>query len=69
MTSVPGHNKYDLKYSLLTLRPDFVEQLAWGTQQLTSAEADQFRSVLVGGVDLLLRKDSEHVNWAAVPAQ
>jgi arabinofuranosyltransferase len=34
MTSVPGHNKYDLNYSIKTLKPTYVQRFDWGTQVL-----------------------------------
>ena len=35
MISVPGHNKYDLDYSIKQLRPTYVEASAWGAQDIT----------------------------------
>jgi len=67
MSSVPGHNKYDLEYSLVTLRPDYVEVSSWGNQTLTAEERAQFQDVTIDGIGLTLRKGSPHVNWAAVP--
>ncbi len=34
MSSVSGHNKYDLRYSVLHLRPMLTQTLAWGRQAI-----------------------------------
>lgn len=69
MTSVPGHNKYDLKYSLITRAPDFVERTGWFSQQLDSADQALFSTVNVGTVALVLRSGSPQVRWSDLPAE
>jgi arabinofuranosyltransferase len=34
MTSVPGHNKYDLRYSIMELEPTYVMAFKWGRDDL-----------------------------------
>lgn len=36
MTSVPGHNKYDLSYSIGVLKPNYVQSFTWGGKDYTS---------------------------------
>ncbi|HYQ44987.1 MAG TPA: hypothetical protein VER11_23535 [Polyangiaceae bacterium] len=69
MSSVPGHNKYDLEYSLISQRPDYFELSSWGNQSLTTEELAQFETVTMDGVTVSLRKDSPHVNWSAIPGR
>jgi arabinofuranosyltransferase len=66
MTSVPGHNKYDLNYSIKTLRPTFVQGFKWGSQDLSDWAKEYYVSVKYKGVWLNLLKDSPSVYWARV---
>jgi len=63
MNSVPGHNKYDLNYSIKTLQPTYVQQLNWGTQDLTEWAKDKYVKVAFVGGSLFLLKGSPAVSW------
>ena len=66
MNSVPGHNKYDLNYSLNTLHPDVVLNLKWGGQDVNRWGAEVFVPVVLIArpyVGLYFRKDSSHIRW------
>lgn len=63
MTSVPGHNKYDLRYSIRTLMPTYVEQFSWGGQNLDQWAATRYVTVNYEGVQLSLLRDSPLVLW------
>ena len=65
MTSVPGHNKYDLRYSILRLRPTYTQTLIWGRQDLTKSAA-MYRWFSYRGVRLLLDTTSHDVRWPLV---
>jgi len=67
--SVPGHNKYDLNYSIKKLRPDYVAVLNYGQQDLTEWAKDKYVSVECRGRELLLAKDSPHVHWDKLGVQ
>jgi len=64
--SVPGHNKYDLNYSIKMLKPTYVEGVKWGLQDLTEWAKSNYVPVHYKGVDLLLLKDSPDVLWEKV---
>ena len=63
MSSVPGHNKYDLNYSIKILQPTYIQGFAWGSQNLAEWVADQYVSVECGEVELLLLKNAPSVLW------
>jgi hypothetical protein len=63
MRSVPGHNKYDLDYSIRRLRPTYVQGLVWGREDLTEWGRSAYDSVLVGDVGLRLRHGDPLVHW------
>jgi arabinofuranosyltransferase len=63
MSSVPGHNKYDLEWSIVRRRPDFVQSFTWGRQDLRAWGRARYDSVAFRGVGLWLRRDSRAVRW------
>lgn len=71
MTSIPGHNKYDLNYSIQYLKPDYIQDAYWGVQDLREWAKDHYINgtyFLKKGdsnslVRLKLLKDSSHVFW------
>jgi arabinofuranosyltransferase len=63
MKSVPGHNKYDLNYSIKTLEPTYVQGFKWGAQDLSQWAETKYINVKYNGVDLFLLKDSPAVLW------
>jgi len=67
MRTLPGHNKYDLDYSIKELRPTYLQVVRWGRQDLALwAAFGRYRRVPYKGVSLLLLRDSEHVRWELV---
>jgi hypothetical protein len=63
MSSVPGHNKYDLNYSIKTLEPTYVQGFQWGTQDLSEWADTNYVKVEYNDVSLFLLKDSPAVLW------
>jgi arabinofuranosyltransferase len=62
MPSVPGHNKYDLKYSIETLKPDYIQTFYWiGDDERSYATAHYLYKD-----SLLLRRGSPYINWNVV---
>jgi hypothetical protein len=59
----PGHNKYDLEYSIKELRPTYVEGFQWGVQDVSGWAESEYVKVEYEGVPLYLLKDSEEVRW------
>jgi hypothetical protein len=66
MMSVPGHNKYDLHYSIGQLKPTYVQTLEWGSHDVTQWARDHYVLVEQQGVKLWLLKDSTAVDWNRV---
>lgn len=60
---IPGHNKYDLDYSLKTLRPTFAQAFIWGKQDLTEWASSEYVRVIYHGFALDLLRGSESVQW------
>ncbi len=52
MRSVPGHNKYDLSYSIATLQPTYVQSFVWGSQNITDWAKPRYTKVQYCGVEL-----------------
>jgi hypothetical protein len=59
MASVPGHNKYDLHYSIEELKPDFTQVVYWGRDDLKKYTDKHY----VLRDNILVRKDSPFVRW------
>jgi hypothetical protein len=68
MKSVPGHNKYDLSYTVLQLRPTFLEHDVWGHQDLSGYVHEHYREVRTPFGRLRLLKGSPSVRWEMLPA-
>ena len=63
MDGVPGHDKYDLNYSIKVLKPTYVQGFKWGTQDLTSYANDHYEKINYKGTRLFLAKNSPLVFW------
>lgn len=63
MRSVPGHNKYDLDYSIKVLLPTYVEAFRWGGQDLEPWAKDHYVTAFYRGERMHLLKDSPAVRW------
>ncbi len=64
MFSVPGHNKYDLTYSIMTLQPTYVERFVWGRQDITSWGMAHYVRAGYKKYGIFLLKDSPDVLWS-----
>lgn len=67
MTSVPGHNKYDLEYSIHQRLPTFVESFAWSSQDLTYVFEAEYVEVSLPGPDPAFRRRDPTVRWDLIP--
>jgi hypothetical protein len=63
MFSVPGHNKYDLDYSIKKFMPDYVEGFHWGCQDLSEWGSDRYLEISWHDVKLSFKKASPNVFW------
>lgn len=66
MDSVPGHNKYDLIYSIITLQPTYAQGLVWGGQNLSALAGTMYKHVEYRGVNLILKQGSNDVKWGSI---
>jgi hypothetical protein len=73
MISVPGHNKYDLDYSIVQLRPTYSQVFSWGSQTVRPWFVQNYVRVeyhgALGTKTIFLQKDSPFVCWVACQAQ
>ncbi|HEX8990987.1 MAG TPA: hypothetical protein VF784_04865 [Anaerolineales bacterium] len=69
MYSVPGHNKYDLTYSIEQLQPTYIETARWGSQDLTAWVNAHYATVEYDGLRIWLRKGAPEVKWNLLPPQ
>jgi hypothetical protein len=69
MISVPGHNKYDLQYSIVELQPTYVQVYSWGYQTVKPWVVQHYVRLDYQGVrgskTVWLLKDSPLVCWDA----
>ena len=63
MYSVPGHNKYNLDYSIKKLLPTYIQYPNWRGDDITDWANKNYVLVKYKGISLWLRKDSTDVNW------
>lgn len=68
MRGVPGHNKYDLHYSIKQKKPTYVQDLKWGQQDISTWAEDKYVEVEYKGIRLYLDKDSPAVLSAQISA-
>ncbi len=64
----PGHNKYDLGYSIIELRPTYVRGFVWGGQNALSWAQSEYVMVVYKGTILNFHRDSEDVRWDDIEA-
>lgn len=63
MNSQPGHNKYDLDYSIRQLHPTYVQQAHWCAQDLSRYVAGTYDRCAFGRHVLWLKRGSPRVHW------
>ena len=69
MYSVPGHNKYDLTYSIQKLEPTLHRGQPLGRAGPHSWVSAHYAAVEYRGVTLLLKRDSAEVKWDLLPTR
>lgn len=67
MSSIPGHNKYNLNYSIKKLKPTYVQGFQWGKQDLYEWAQSNYVYVKYDGISLFFLKDSPSVLWEKIP--
>jgi len=60
---MPGHNKWDLDYSVGVLQPDLISQLRLVPP---AARASAYERIRVGGFEMLARRGSTNIDWEKV---
>jgi hypothetical protein len=66
MRGVPGHNKYELGYSIAELKPDFIEGWVWGYDNLTAFVNANYVEVSYKDIVVCVRRMSTNVRWELV---
>lgn len=69
MSSVPGHNKYDLEHSIVERQPTYVESFDWGSQDFHFVFKESYISVAVSGPDPAFRRGDPAVRWDLIPPE
>src|SRR5215213_6814303 len=64
----PGHNKYDLGYSIKELRPTYVRGFVWGGQNILDWAQSEYVMVVYKGTLVNFIKDSGDVRWEDIEA-
>ena len=64
----PGHNKYDLEYSIKELRPTYARGFVWGGQNVLVWAQSEYVMVLYKGTRVDFLKDSGDVRWDDIEA-
>lgn len=74
MRSVPGHNKYDLNYSLKKMKPTYIEESylgagKWGRDDVFEFVRHNYLLFITdSGLHLLLKEHSPDVLWDRIPS-
>lgn len=66
MFTVPGHNKYDLRYSIGQRQPVFIAGAKWGHDDLSAWASNSYITIGYRGQVLQLLKRSPEVHWGLV---
>ena len=61
--SLPGHNKYDLNYSVGKFLPSYIEGVSWWNQTLDKKLLDKYTVIHYRDIPLLLRANDPAVHW------
>ncbi len=69
MITIPGHNKYDLRRSIIERMPTCVETPRWGRDDLSAWVRDNYAAIRVNGARLWLLRGSPDVLWERIPDQ
>jgi arabinofuranosyltransferase len=66
--SNPGHNKYDLEYSIKESRPDFARGFVWGGQNVLDWAQSEYVLVVYEGTLVNFLNNSGNVRWDDIEA-
>jgi arabinofuranosyltransferase len=66
--SNPGHNKYDLEYSIKESRPDFARGFVWGGQNVLDWAQSEYVMVVYEGTLVNFLNNSGNVRWDDIEA-
>lgn len=64
----PGHNKYDLEYSIKELRPAYARGFVWGGQNILGWAQSEYIMVVYKGTRVNFLEGSEDVRWDEIEA-
>lgn len=65
--TLPGHNKFDLAYSIRKLQPTYIQNFEWGKENIKPWVVKNYIRVNYstgrGDITVILRRDDPNVNW------
>lgn len=61
--ALPGHNKVDLRYSVIRLQPTYAQTFGWGLDDIDAYGRRHYEKVEYKGVELRLLKDAKGALW------
>jgi hypothetical protein len=62
----PGHDKFDLEYSIGTLSPDYVKHLNISYERSKPKIANKYKKIKLRGEELILLKGSRNIYWEKI---
>ncbi|MBV9455228.1 MAG: glycosyltransferase family 39 protein [Rubrobacter sp.] len=68
MIYTPGHNRYNLEYSIKELKPTYARSFTWGGQNVVDWAKSEYVTVVYKGVRVNFLKGSEDVRWDSIEA-
>lgn len=66
MNGVPGHNKYDLAYSIIDKSPDYIQGWKWFGDDLSDFVKSHYVAAEYNGIKICLKRGSGSVDWSKV---
>jgi hypothetical protein len=64
---MPGHNKYDLNYSIKQLQPTYIQRFYWGEQNIRGWALEHYTKIEYhgknGSITLIVLMDSPLIYW------
>jgi hypothetical protein len=64
----PGHNRYDLEYSIKELRPTYARSFTWGGQNVLDWAKSEYVTLVYKGARVNFLKGSGDVRWDDIEA-
>ena len=63
MKTLPGHNKFDLRYSIIFLHPDVIERSDWANQAVGLRPDFKYKPYTYKNISFLIHDKSPNILW------